>query len=496
MKRRMRAMRNQIISIVVLALLVGSLTGLVAAKAPPDCDVEYIVQSGDTLYKIAAAHYGDGTLYPAIALVTNDRADTDSSFATVADTWLIQPDWKLCLPNLEQAKSGLTIEALQNAEYLTEWIRAGKATLINGGFEESIAPGSATKIKMMLHERMAFGYTDAGEALAAVILVTDPGGSGTFYNLSALVEQDGQPFNVATSLLGDRVKINSLAIKGGEIVVDMINAGPNDPMCCPTQRVVQRYALRGEELVQISSDIQPAVSARLDGVLWKLEGYLSAQGEFVNAQPDSEVTVKFDAGQATGNAGCNGYFGSYTLSGDQLAFGPIGSTEMYCVTEALMDQETAYLAALGSAASYQIADDRLLIANADGKALLTFAIFPPAPLTGTTWKLSGYFDGKSAFVSVVNGTEITAVFDAQGKVAGSAGCNQYNGSYTLEGQKVAFGPLATTRMACADPAGVMEQETTFLAAMASATTLQIEGRALTLSNADGVRVAGFTVSQS
>jgi hypothetical protein len=64
---------------------------------------------------------------------------------------------------------------------------------------------------------------------------------------------DGMPFNVAIALLGDRAQINSLSIRDGEIVVDMITQGPNDPMCCPTLRVVETYELRGNELVRTSS---------------------------------------------------------------------------------------------------------------------------------------------------------------------------------------------------------------------------------------------------
>ena len=81
----------------------------------------------------------------------------------------------------------------------------------------------------------------------------------------------------------------------------------------------------------------------------------------------------------TGSAGCNRYFGSYDSDGNRLTLGPIGVTEMYCAPEALMDQEGAYLAALGSAASYQVADGKLQVANADGETVLTFSALEPAP---------------------------------------------------------------------------------------------------------------------
>jgi heat shock protein HslJ len=494
MKCSMKVMGKLITGMVALAL---SLPGLSVAQEPVKCESDYVVQGGDWLAKIADQHYGDYSLYPAIVLTTNARSASDSSYATIADPWQIEPDWKLCLPSTQAAQSGFTVEALKNAEYLSEWTASGQAVLSDGEYRESIVPGSATKIVIILSDRMAFGYASDGQPLAAVILITNPGGSGTFYSLSAVVEQDGKPVNIATTLLGDRVRINSLAVKGDEIVVDMVTQGPDDPFCCPTQRVVQKYALQGDQLMQTSSQVlgkvKTAAAVPLEGTLWKLDGYLNSQGEWVSVLPGTEVTAKFDAGQVGGSAGCNRYFGPYERSGNSLTSGVIGVTEMYCAPEALMDQEGAYLAALGSAASYQIADGELRVANAEGETVLTFSVLEPAPLTGTPWRLNGYNDGKGGFVSVLPGTEITAVFGDDDKVAGSAGCNDYTALYAVEDNAITFGPAATTRKMCSEPEGVMEQESAYLAALESATAFQIEGNELTLTNADGVRVATFTV---
>ncbi len=147
--------------------------------------------------------------------------------------------------------AGLSPEALKNAEYQTEWTPEGTVRLANGEYRAPAAPGSASEIVVALTEQIAAGELN-GEPVTAVILYSSGGGSGTFYELHVLVEQDGQPHDVAWTQLGDRVQINSLSIQNGEIVVDMVTHGPDDPMCCPTQQVVQTYALQGEELVQTS----------------------------------------------------------------------------------------------------------------------------------------------------------------------------------------------------------------------------------------------------
>ena len=150
-----------------------------------------------------------------------------------------------------KTSDALTTEALQNAEYQTEWTPEGTVRLEGGEYRAPAAPGSASEIVIALTEYVAVGELN-GQPAAAVILYSDGGGSGTFYELHVMVERDGQPNDVAWTQLGDRVQINSLAIESDEIIVDMVMHGPDDPMCCPTQQVVQTYALQGEDLTRTS----------------------------------------------------------------------------------------------------------------------------------------------------------------------------------------------------------------------------------------------------
>jgi heat shock protein HslJ len=78
-------------------------------------------------------------------------------------------------------------------------------------------------------------------------------------------------------------------------------------------------------------------------------------------------------------------------------------------------------------------------------------------------------------------TEITATFE-EGRVAGSAGCNTYNGTYAVTAgeneDEIAIGPLATTRMACQQ--NIMDQETRYLSALEAAESYTIEDTTLTI----------------
>ena len=146
-----------------------------------------------------------------------------------------------------------------------------------------------------------------------------------------------------------------------------------------------------------------------------------------------------------------------------------------------MRVETAYLAALGQITGYQLQDGLLQLTYGSGQAL-TFKPAAISGLDGSSWRVTGYNNGRQAVVSLAAGTTISLLF-ADGKVSGQA-CNSYNGSYTQDGDKVTISPLVSTEMMCPE-AGVMEQETAYLAALQAAATWQIDGSKLTLRDAAG-----------
>ncbi len=155
-----------------------------------------------------------------------------------------------------ETPSALAVETLANATYLSEWTQAGEVTLIDGEYREAAAPGSATETVVILTEHIVTVKLEDGQPAAATILVTDPGGSGTFYDLHVLIAVDGVATDIATAPLGDRVQINSLTVnENGVIAVDMVVAGPDDPLCCPTQHVLQTYVVQRGELVEVSTTV-------------------------------------------------------------------------------------------------------------------------------------------------------------------------------------------------------------------------------------------------
>jgi hypothetical protein len=158
-------------------------------------------------------------------------------------------------PQIPTATS-LTLEQLRNAEYRSQWPAAGLAPLADGLYREPAAPGSATEILVRATDWYAFGDLDAdGIPDAVIVLEGDPGGSGVFFDLVPVLNRGGRPMPLSPTLLGDRVEIEFVEIAAdGAVIVQMIRHGPNDPQCCPTVDVIQRYRLKGEQLIEEDQD--------------------------------------------------------------------------------------------------------------------------------------------------------------------------------------------------------------------------------------------------
>lgn len=182
---------------------------------------------------------------------TPSPSDTPEPTATTAPTATAEPT----------SVPGLTWTALQNAAYPDEFVNDGVAQLVDGTYSEEAAPGSATKITVTLSDVSAYGDLNGdGVEDAVVVLVTDPGGSGTFYTMVAVLNDRGMPNPVATASLGDRVILNALTVDAGQISVEMVIAGPDDPLCCPNTTRHAVYALQGGTLALLEQTDTPGAT--------------------------------------------------------------------------------------------------------------------------------------------------------------------------------------------------------------------------------------------
>ena len=197
---------------------------------------------------------------------------------------------------------------------------------------------------------------------------------------------------------------------------------------------------------------------------------------------NSQVRLVFrDAMQLGVSAGCNSMGAPYSIADSTLHLpGPMITTEMAC-DAALMEQDTWIAAFLDGAA--MTTDGQMLVLTKDGDTLTLMdekVANPDRPIEGTTWVVEGLVQNQ-AVSSVPAGLSSTLVF-ADGKVA-YAGCNQGSGSATIGESTITFGPMATTRMACPQPA--MDLEQFVLGVLSGEVTATVDADALHLLGAGG-----------
>ena len=112
-------------------------------------------------------------------------------------------------------------------------------------------------------------------------------------------------------------------------------------------------------------------------------------------------------------------------------------------------------------------------------------------IADTSWTLKTYASGGSA-TSVPDGVFADLAFTADGAASGSSGCNQFSGSYTLDGATLTFGQLATTMRACDEPASTVEAAV--LANLAAVRTFTATAETLELFDASGNAVLTYDVA--
>ncbi|MGH2537325.1 MAG: META domain-containing protein [Candidatus Promineifilaceae bacterium] len=234
---------------------------------------------------------------------------------------------------------------------------------------------------------------------------------------------------------------------------------------------------------------EPAPEAGpLEGTSWSLTSYVVGD-VLMNPAPGGQASISFAGGEHSGSTGCNLFSGGYNLEGESLTLAePIATTRRAC-SEALTAQETAILELLPQVAGYTLDNGNLALTAADGTPLLTYTRLEDAELVGATWNLIGYSQGV-AFVSALSGTNVTAVFEADGSFGGQA-CNHYGAEYKTDGQALTFEDAVQTQMLCTEPKGVMDQEGAYFSALNETASYAISGDRLDLFDAQGKLLVSF-----
>ncbi|MDZ4168654.1 MAG: META domain-containing protein [Coriobacteriia bacterium] len=217
----------------------------------------------------------------------------------------------------------------------------------------------------------------------------------------------------------------------------------------------------------------------LKGVEWQLA---SAESEGDADLAAASITLEFTDDTLGGFSGVNRYSAGYTADGKGALTIEQPAGTLMAGPEPAMAAEQEYLKLLPTCDGYAVEGTTLTLYAGDA-AVLTYTAAQPVDLSGTSWLVTGYNNGKEAVTSVVAGSELTLEFGADGQVTGSGGVNAFNGTYEYTPDTVKIGPLATTKMA--GPQELMDQEGQYLSALQAATVWKVTRGALELHDDQG-----------
>jgi heat shock protein HslJ len=156
-------------------------------------------------------------------------------------------------------------------------------------------------------------------------------------------------------------------------------------------------------------------------------------------------------------------------------------TRRACADDAANQQEIVVIQAFDATRGSARDGDRMSLLDESGAVLLTYA-GGSTDLPDTQWQVTGVNTG-SAIESTTLTEQLSLAFGASDQVSGNGGCNSFSGTYTVDGDQLTFGPLASTEMACADD--VMALEQSYFAALEKVTSFRRTGTTLDLLDASG-----------
>lgn len=196
------------------------------------------------------------------------------------------------------------------------------------------------------------------------------------------------------------------------------------------------------------------------------------------------IEFDFEKQQVAGSAGCNRYFGGFTLENNLFKAPALATTMMICIED---NKEGEFTATLGNKDGLTISIENGVLTFKEGSAIvLEFTKGENLPKTAEATPIDNNSLIGSWTLSKIKGNETanlfgedpaTFIYTDGGAVNGNAGCNNYRSQVSLNGDTISFAPIASTRIACPN----LEGEQTFLNILSTPVEGSIKGDKLFFS---------------
>lgn len=229
--------------------------------------------------------------------------------------------------------------------------------------------------------------------------------------------------------------------------------------------------------------------ATITGNPWVVTQVLTSEG-LKPIAPGKLPVVNFGTdGRVAGNSTINLFSAPYTMDGSSVRMGPVVRTRWTGLqTELLQDQ--LVLSALGAMASFAVRDGVLELSNSSNQVVMTLSAAHEPDLVGQNWRCLSFTSESSGTIPVIETSAIGAGFSPIGGLAGTAGVNSYEASYTVSGSEMTItGVKWVSEMAGSEP--LMAQEKQYVEAIARTASYKIQGFHLTLFDSSDATVAVF-----
>ena len=248
-------------------------------------------------------------------------------------------------------------------------------TLIDGRYEGPPAQaGAASRSSVVLMQpTVQFGDVDGVPPREAIaLLAVDTGGSGAFVHLGIFAMRDGKAQTIATAPVGDRVKVFRSWLERDKVHMDVVEAGPGERACCPTQLTRKAFGLQDGKLVLLESAPVGYMSIQMlaatDWMLVEMDGQTLPDGVM-------PPTALIQYGKITGFAGCNRYTGPIAEpQSGKLDVGDVAATKKACEGGA-NDLEARFLARLGQVDAYTFQAGRLVLSGSSAPGAPATLVF-------------------------------------------------------------------------------------------------------------------------
>jgi heat shock protein HslJ len=261
----------------------------------------------------------------------------------------------------------ITLPVVENMTYLG--LEEGVAvTLDHGRWQSDTAvPGSDARATVTLVRHFVLiGDVDGDNSEDGLVFLEGrEGGSSTNIYWGLVQHQNDEIVNTAIRRIGDRVQIRAARFEHDRILLDVVQAGPDDELDFPGQLSTLIWEWNsGTWQVRTNPNPPDRLSLNtIEGTRWRLRAFNDS-----TATPDApEVTLSYSGGRFSGKAGCNTYSAAVRVkhAPGEIGVAPSVATRMACA-DSVMRLESRFLSLLSKADRFGFAATDLLLEYPSG----------------------------------------------------------------------------------------------------------------------------------